>query len=107
MDGMPRPRPPYLHRERTRHGTFVWYVRRDHGPRIRLHAKFGSQAFWSEYRAALEGVPSPAPRATVRAHTLAWAIEKYRTCSEWTRLSRATKRQREGILQKVVASAGT
>ena len=24
---MPRPRPPHLHREITRHGKAVWYVR--------------------------------------------------------------------------------
>ena len=27
METMPRPRPPYLHREVTRHGKPVWYVR--------------------------------------------------------------------------------
>jgi hypothetical protein len=37
MDDMPRPRPPYLSREVTRHGKPVWYVRRD-GKRIRLKA---------------------------------------------------------------------
>ena len=29
MDAMPRPRPPYLSREVTRHGRVVWYVRRN------------------------------------------------------------------------------
>ena len=33
MDSMPRPRPPYLSFERTRHGKAVWYVRRN-GKRI-------------------------------------------------------------------------
>ena len=56
---MPRPRPPHLHREKTRHGAFVWYVRRDHGARLRLWAEYGTAEFWSEYRAALEWVPSP------------------------------------------------
>ena len=47
---MPRPRPPYLHREETRHGEVSWYVRRGRGRRIRVRAEYGSEAFWREYR---------------------------------------------------------
>ena len=47
---MPRPRPPHLHRERTRHGQFVWYVRKGKGARIRLRAEYGSEKFWAEYQ---------------------------------------------------------
>jgi hypothetical protein len=36
---MPRPRPPHVIREKTRHGHTVWYVRIDKGPRIRLRAE--------------------------------------------------------------------
>jgi hypothetical protein len=43
---MPRPRPPHLHREETRHGAVVWYVRKGHGPRIRIKAEYGSDEFW-------------------------------------------------------------
>jgi hypothetical protein len=50
---MPRPRPPYLSHERTRHGKSVWYVRRD-GKRIRMKAEFGAPEFDREYRAALD-----------------------------------------------------
>jgi hypothetical protein len=50
---MPRPRPHYLLRERTRHGLTVWYVRKGDGPRIRIHGEYGSAAFMAEYRAAV------------------------------------------------------
>lgn len=40
MLDMPRPRPPFLSHEVTRHGRMVWYVRRN-GKRIRLRAEFG------------------------------------------------------------------
>jgi hypothetical protein len=53
---MPRPRPPYLSRERTRHGKSVWYVRLD-GKRIRLRAEYGTPEFDAEYQAALAGKP--------------------------------------------------
>src|SRR5258705_4563844 len=102
---MPRPRPPNLHRERTRHGLMTWYVRRGHGPRIRINAEYGSEEFWAEYRAALEG--SPLPSKTAKAHTLAWAVERYRNSSAWAGLSAATRKQRENIFRAVITTAGT
>ena len=52
MDAMPRPRPPHLHRQVTRHGKTVWYVRIGKGPRIRIRSAFGTSEFDAEYRAA-------------------------------------------------------
>ena len=104
MDAMPRPRPPHLHREETRHGTMVWYVRKDHGPRLRLKAEYGSARFWAEYRAALEG--APAPSKSVKAHTLAWGLNRYRNSSAWSALSNATRRQSENIYRAVIKTAG-
>jgi integrase len=96
---MPRPRPPYLHYQETRHGVRVWYVRRGHGPRTRIRAEYGTEAFWTQYRAAIEGKPPPSKMA--KAHTLAWAIERYRESSAWAGLSNATRRQRENIYRHV------
>jgi hypothetical protein len=45
MASMPRPRPPHLQRQITRHGKAVWYVRMGKGPRVRLRAEFGSPDF--------------------------------------------------------------
>lgn len=101
---MPKPRPPHLHREETRHGLVKWFVRRGHGPRIRVHAEYGSQEFWGEYRAAIEGVPPPSK--TIKANSLAWALERYRNSSSWAGLSTATRRQRENIFRAVIAAAG-
>jgi hypothetical protein len=70
MQDMPGPRPPHLHREVTRHGKAVWYARAgdsSRGPRIRLHAEFGTAEFWAEYQAALASVPhKPRPRMKAR-----------------------------------------
>ena len=49
---MPKPRPPHLHHQETRHGRFVWYVRKDHGLRVLIRAEYDTEAFWAEYRAA-------------------------------------------------------
>jgi hypothetical protein len=71
MPDMPRPRPPYLRREVTRHGNVVWYVRLDEGRRIRIRAAFGTPEFEAEYRAALDGTPRPA-KGGPAADSIAW-----------------------------------
>jgi integrase len=103
MADMPRPRPPYLSREMTRHGKPVWYVRR-HGKRIRIKADFGTADFEAEYQAAITGVPHP--DKGVGRGTLAWLIERYRETTVWNTLSLATRRQRENIFRRIIETAG-
>ena len=106
IDAMPRPRPPHLQRERTRHGTTVWYVRVGKGPRIRLRAPFGSMEFRAEYHAAISGKLRPGKGAPAIG-TLAWLVDRYRETNDWNQLSAATRRQRENILAHVLATDGT
>lgn len=105
MGLMPRPRPPHLHRQVTRHGRVVWYVRVDKGRRIRLKAEFGSEGFDLEYQAAVAG-RSPSPRRGPASGTLAWLIEQYRGTAAWAALSTATRRQRDNIFKHVLAASG-
>lgn len=106
MMEMPRPRPPYLMREVTRHGAVAWYVRKGKGPRVRLSGEYGSPEFWTAYRDALEGKAAAAkPKAS--PHTLQWALDRYRASSAWAGLAQATRRQRENIFKAVIASAGS
>jgi integrase len=107
MDDMPAPRPPYLHREVTRHGKVVWYARAggsSRGPRVKLRAAFGTAEFWSEYQAALASTP----RKPERPHegALSWLVERYRETGAWNDLSLATRRQRENIFVHVLETAG-
>jgi integrase len=106
IDDVPRPRPPHLQRQVTRHGRVVWYVRIDRGPRIRLRAEFGTPEFQCAYQAAITGIASPPtdPRKP-RSGTLAWLIARYRETTAWTALSMATRRQRENIFVGVLKSA--
>jgi integrase len=107
MTDMPHPRMPHLHREVTRHGKVVWYARvggSSRGPRVKLHAEYGTSEFWAEYQAALASSPrKPAP---LHAGTLAWLLERYRETTAWTYLSAATRRQRENIFLHVLETAG-
>jgi hypothetical protein len=99
---MPRPRPPHLQREITRHGKAVWYVRVGRGPRVRIRAEYGTTEFGAEYRAALDGVPNR--KAT--PSTSSWLIARYRETTDWATLSRATRRRRENIFASVMETAG-
>jgi integrase len=106
MDAMPHPIPQHLHRQITRHGKVVWYVRIGQGPRTRIRGEYGSAGFFDEYRAALASGPKPS-RGEPAAGSLLWLIERYRETGVWNALSAATRRQREAIFKQVIESAGT
>jgi integrase len=105
MADMPRPRPPHLHRQVTRHGKVVWYVRIGKGPRIRIKAEFSSDEFRAEYEAAVDGKPR-IKRGLPGRETLAWLIGQYRETAVWAALSPATRRQRDNIFKGVIGLSG-
>jgi integrase len=88
----------------TRHGRMVWYVRRNHGPRIRIKAEYGTPEFEAEYRAACDA--APAGRAFKSAGTLEWLWDRYRETTVWSQLAPHTRRQRENIMRPVLANSG-
>ena len=95
---------PGLHRQVTRHGKEVWYVRTgaaNRGERIRIRAPYGTEDFRREYDDALHGVKKTAPRLLVAdTKTLAWLITEYRKSEVWLAYGDETKYQREYYLQK-------
>src|SRR5215813_12168438 len=103
---MPRPRPPHLHRQVSRHGKTVWYVRIGKGPRVRIRAEFGTPEFDAEYHAAINGAPRPKAKGAPAIGSLAWLIARYRETTVWSALSAATRRQRENIFLHVIETAG-
>jgi hypothetical protein len=76
MTDMPRPRPPHLHRQVTRHGKTVWYVRIGKGSRIRIRTAFGTAEFGAEYRSAVAALPTRQTPKEGRSSlgTLAWLV---------------------------------
>jgi integrase len=104
---MPRPRPPHLHREVSRHGRANWYVRLSRGPRIRLRAEFNTDAFWTEYHAAVMRSPPSDVRPAASGRSVKWLIDEYKAKSPvWPNLSKATRKQRDCIFQQVIDAAG-
>jgi hypothetical protein len=49
------PRFRHLYRQTTRHERTVWYFRRNHGRRVRIHGEYGGEAFLAAYARALAG----------------------------------------------------
>jgi integrase len=103
---MPRPRPPHLHRETSRHGKTIWYVRVGKGRRIRIKATYGSPEFDRDYQMALSD-ERPEPAGKAARGTLGWLWTLYRQSIAWHDLSMATRKQRENIMLHVLKSAGS
>src|SRR5262249_20666399 len=103
---MPRPRPPHLQRQVSRHGKTVWYVRVGKGQRIRIRAGFGSSEFDAEYQAAIAASPRRGQEPPAQG-SLAWLCERYRAeCPKWANFKPATRKQRENIFRAAVEVSG-
>lgn len=105
MEAMPRPSLPHLQHEITRHKRLVWYVRVGKGPRIRLHATYGTPEFMAEYHAAITGQPLVKP-ASGAPGTLGWAIRQYMQSASWRRLAAESRKQMGYQLQRIEENAG-
>lgn len=103
MADMPRRRKPYVQREKTRHGKYVWYFRRGPGPRVRLPGEYESAEWLAAYEAALGGVAPPAPTSS---GTFRWLVERYKASAKFAGLALETQRFRAGILDRAVKTAG-
>jgi len=101
---MPRPRLPNLHKEITRHGRTVWYVRIGRGPRVRIRAEYGTPEFAAAYKAAVAG-ETPAALTPTKTGSLQWLIDRYRESSAWRSLKAATRKQRENIFKSALENA--
>lgn len=104
IEAMPRPRPPFLRREITRHGRPVWYFRRG-SKRVRLPDEFGTDEFWQAYNAALAG-KSPRKRSGPDSGTLEWLIARYRESAHFVGLKASTRYVRDGIMHGVAKESG-
>lgn len=103
---MPRPRPPHLHKETTRHGRTVWYVRVGRGPRIRLRAEFGTPEFAAEYQAAITGEAKPKTGAP-KTGSLRWLVDRYRESAHWRELRGSTRAIRERVFRQMLETSGS
>lgn len=101
---MPRKLPLHVHKQKTRHGKWVFYFRIGKGKRVRLPAPT-DPTFKAAYMAALTGgAPLPVPK--VYEGTLQWLWDRYTTESaKWAGYSPATQKQQRLIMDKVLKNA--
>lgn len=94
MDEMPRKLPPFVTRDRSRHGKVRFYFRRGKGPRVRLPDDLQSPEFKAAYEAALAGKANRDHRiARTPSDTLRWLVERYMESGKWQNFSPATRKQ--------------
>ena len=110
---MPKPKLPFLHRHRTRHGKNSYYVKlskSQKGRGIRIwDPVYRSEKFMEEYHAAVRGAPiTVAPLVGKDGKgSLGWLIKQHRNSFYWREmLSAATRKQRGPIFKQVEDSAG-
>lgn len=104
-EGMPRKLPLHVHKQKTRHGKWVFYYREGKGKRIRLPSP-NDPKFKAACKAAASGSPIEAP--TARAGTLGWLWERYTTESaRWAGYSPATQKQQRLIMAKILDKNAT
>ena len=102
MQVMRRTFPPYVYRERTRHGRRVLYFRRGKGRRIRLPDDTESPEFQAAYQAALTGNPPPSKTTRTPPHSLAWLIDRYMESAAWRQLAVETRRIYGNLYQDAI-----
>jgi integrase len=98
--------PLYARCETSRHGRAVYYFKRPNRKRVRLPDTFGSDEWWTAYRAALAGDTIPTRNPKAASGSLRWLIDQYRGSGAWSGLSMATRRSRENIFRRVLDKAG-
>lgn len=103
ISDMPRKLPPFVYRERSRHGRYVYYFRRGKGPRTRL-PDLGASDFEEAYQSALAG--RPRHREAERGGTLAWLFKRYKESAHFSGLKASTRKRRDAIMQATAKSAG-
>ena len=102
---MPRKLPPFVQKDRSRHGTLRFYFRRGKGPRIRL-PDLGSAEFDAAYASALKGEQAPVLSKRVDPKSVRWLVDRYRESSAWRGLSDATHYQRDNLFAQMIDGAG-
>jgi integrase len=100
---MPKPRLPYVHRFRDRHGRWRYYYRR-HGKRIRLPLLDDPDFMAAYHRAATPATPM---ESSVRSASVDAAIISYYQSAAFTELAQSTKYMQRSNLERFREKYGT
>jgi integrase len=101
---MPKKLDRFVHREKTRHGNYVYYYRVGKGSRTRLPAP-NDPAYEQAYQLARQGV-ALAPKKVYGTNSIAWLISQYVRSGDYAEYSTQTRKQRGYIYQEIEKSHG-
>ena len=89
---MTKRRLPFLQHERTRHGLFKWFVRKERGKRIRITGEYGSPEFMAAYHAAVTGMKMLVKGSKKRGSvgTLKWLVDQWHASADWALQTRSS-----------------
>lgn len=105
---MPRKLPPFVQRERSRHGRVKFFFRKGKGARIRLPNDLASDDFAAAYAKALSGtIEAPKKEQIPDPKSFRWLVDRYRESAVWKGLSEATRYQRDHIFARTIDTAGS
>lgn len=103
---MPRKLPPFVTREKTRHGRVVFYFRRGKGNRIRL-PDLQSPEFKAAYDDALSGKASREKRiAAMPTKSLRWLVARFMESGAWAALATDTRKKHSRFYELAIAQSG-
>lgn len=101
---MPRPLPPYVVRQVTRHGKTVFYFRKGKGKRTRLPNDPTSDEFDAAYASLRYGHQEP-DAVVIRSGSMSWLVKKYEESGAFKRLAASTQRARMAMLKSVIKTS--
>lgn len=95
------PRKPFLSHEKTRHGRWVWYFKRN-GKRVRLPDEYGTPEFKAAYERALTGSSASPEVPKPKTGSFKWLVGQYKRSAAFAALAPSTRRARDNMLERVL-----
>jgi len=105
-DGSGEMKLKYLSEEPDRHGNVRVYFRKRGRQRIRMRETPGTDAFMTEYKAALAARPLPPSAARIVPGTYRWLAMEYFKSPEFKRLDGATQKIRRSMIEATLPTWG-
>jgi hypothetical protein len=96
---------PFVYKDIDRQGEVRWRLRMRGRKTVTIKGVFGSAEFASNYRAAIEGNPAPAPNATKHG-TMAAIARSYLHSAAFAALAKTTQRVQRNTIEHLIEIFG-
>jgi integrase len=93
---------PHLYKDKDRQGEVRWRLRAPGRKTATIKGDFGSPEFAANYRAALEGTPTPVGTIPTKTGTMVALARSYLRSAAFAALSPATQRARRHLIENYI-----